>query len=86
MFMNADIPATKVVPASGIASTRGSPFAGYPAGWSSIAEKIVARMTEMKVKNADAVPNKARVLKVRGNDAKKETAATIALKPIVQRP
>lgn len=47
-------------------------------------EKIVARMTEMKVKKADAVPRRASVLKVRGSEAKKEMTATIALKPIVQ--
>lgn len=43
-------------------------------------------MTEMKVKKADAVPKMARVLNVRGSDAKKDTTATMALKPIVQRP
>ena len=49
-----------------------------------MAEKMVARMTEIKVKKADAVPKRARVLKVRGIDAKKEMTATMALKPIVQ--
>ena len=46
-------------------------------------EKMVARMTEMKVKKADAVPKMARVLNVRGSDAKKDTTATMALKPMV---
>lgn len=45
---------------------------------------MVASSTEMNVKKAEAVPSKARVLKVRGIEAKKHITATIALNPMVQ--
>jgi hypothetical protein len=84
MFMKAFMPATKVVPAAGIAYTVGSPNLGYPFGWASIPAKMVASNTEMKVKNAERVASFASVSKVLGREQTKDTTAIIAEKPIVQ--
>ena len=46
--------------------------------------KIVARRTEMNVKNAETVASFARVLKVLGREQTNEMRAMIAEKPIVQ--
>ena len=88
MFMKAFMPATNDVPFAGIAKTSGfTPYLGHPApGWSSIAAKIVASRTEIKVKNADAAASFARVLNVRGKELTHDTTATMALKPTVQSP
>jgi len=48
--------------------------------------KIVAKMTETKVKNAENVAIVASALKVRGSEQAHDTMATIALNAIVQIP
>jgi hypothetical protein len=86
MFMKAFIPRTKLVPLAGIARTVGSPSLGYPAGLPSAPEKAAAKMTEMKVNNAEKVAILASPLKVRGIEAANEMTAVMAAKPIVHMP
>lgn len=97
IFKNAFMPATKVVPARGMAKTSGSPpmftpFALmklgsglYPAVpcLPSAPAKAAARMTLMKVKTADAAANLDRVSKVRGMEQTHEMIAPIAANPTV---
>src|SRR4051812_35335847 len=79
------MPLTKVVPLGGMARKIGSPSAGvYPLGWSSTPAKTAARMTEMKVKNADKVATLDRVLNVRGSEKIHEMMATISENTTVQ--
>ena len=91
MFMNAFMPATNGVPCFATTNQVGSPRVGYlasvtPPGWSSMPAKIVAKMTEMNVKNAEKVAMVARALKVRGSEQIHDTTATIALNAMVQMP
>lgn len=85
MLRKAFMPETKLVPLTGMARTMGSPpvwvtppalvkmeFGFHPAGWSSTAEKMVARMTEMKVKKADAKASLESMSKVRGSEHSQE--------------
>lgn len=84
IFKNAFMPATNETPFTGIAVTVGSPISTvYPAGCSSIPAKIAAKSTEMKVKNADAVPSLERVEKVRGMEKKKQITAEMTEKMTV---
>jgi hypothetical protein len=72
------------VPLAGMTSTMGSPSAGvYPAGWSSTAANTAARMTEMKVKNAERVATLDSVLNVRGSEKIQEMIATMNEKTTV---
>jgi len=86
------MPDTKVVPAIGIAVTMGFPptaafgFGSYPAGWGSIAAKIVARSTEMKVKKAERVAAIDSVSNVRGNEKTQEITAATTVQTMVQVP
>lgn len=54
-----------------------------PAGWAWIPAKIVAKMTEMKVKAADAVPSFESMLKVRGSDDIQQITVMMAPKDTV---
>jgi hypothetical protein len=95
MFKKALIPATKVVPATGTAYTVGSPplspVSGmielgsglYSYGWASIPAKMVASRTEMKVKNAEAVPNFDKALKVLGREQIQQISVAMTAKTIV---
>ena len=92
MFRKALIPDTKVVPAAGMIKIVGGPSFGQdvsgeaPPGWSSMPANIVARSTDMNVKNALIPASLASALNVRGMLAAHETTAMMALNPTVQRP
>lgn len=81
------MPCTKVVLLTGIMETMGSPFSSVnPAGLSWMPAKIVANSTEMKVKNADAVPSFAIMLKVRGSDASQQMMVMAMENSTVRQP
>lgn len=96
MLRNAPRPATNVVPKTGMAVTIGLPngnaapvsgsvagSARKPAGWLSMPAKIVAKMTEIKVNAADAVPSFESMLKVRGKDDNQQITVMMAPKDTV---
>ena len=77
MLRKAAMPLTKVVVDVGKAVTIGSPsFSLYPAGFPCVPANMVARITEMKVKKAEAVPNFESMLNVRGNEANHHMTVT----------
>lgn len=79
MLRNAPKPETNVVDKMGTAVTIGSPISALkPAGLPWIPAKIVARMTEIKVNAAEAVPSFESMLKVRGRDESQQITETIA--------
>ena len=84
MFMNADMPVTRVVLLGVQAEMIGSPAEGYPAGLFSRPAKRVAKKTEMKVKKAEKKPSLESILKVRGKEPNQLMIVTIAAKSTVR--
>jgi hypothetical protein len=83
MLRKALIPETYVVPGSGKFVTIGSDPAMYPAGWSWMPTKMMARRTAMPIVTAEKVPRCESELRVRGREMKKHRMALIALKATV---
>ena len=84
MFMNADMPVTRVVDLGVQIDTMGSPSDGYPAGFPWAPANAVARKTDVKVKKAEAKPSLDSMLNVRGNEPSQLTAVMATAKATVR--
>ena len=83
MFRKADMPATYVVPLTGMTVTSGSSPGTYPNGWSWMPEKMIARRTAIPMVTALNVPSPESCESGRGSETRKQTQAEIALKATV---